>query len=405
MSDVVDSTMNFAIDTETPDSIPLSFGSSREHNSKDRRRLKRTNDNGCKKMTIKWLLSIAALFCPTVHSFAIDKLSNYFTGEIASDEQVQFFPTIANRLNCTHWVIPVHGWIYEPELDSKKRKLAIKGMGKLFKVNDEIEKMYLNRRIMPFVADNQSMKYVRVRFDGDDLSHKVKRSSKDGHFVHHLEIHEDKLHSKNGMVSYCAVDEARGFQGNVHLIQDEGVSIISDIDDTVKITNYLDKKEFYKNTFLREFKAVDGMQQLLQKCKRHYRDCSIHYVSASPYQLYEALSTFFREEGFPEATFHLKRIRIKDRSLLKFFEDPFEYKLQQIEPILQTFPNRKCILIGDSGEKDPEIYKELIMKYPEQIEKIWIRNVNGATDERMEGVDREKWRYFDDGYDLIKDLK
>lgn len=350
------------------------------------------------------LLVLAAALLQTSDSFSIDKLTNYFTGRIAADERVQFFPTIANRINSTHYLIPIHGWIYQPEHDSKKRKLAIKGMGKLFRVDDEIEKMYLNKRIMPFVVDNQSMKYVRIQFDGDDKSHKIKRSAKDGHFVHHLQIHQEHLHRENGMVSYRAVNEARDFQGNVHLIDDEGVSIISDIDDTVKITNYLDKKEFYRNSFLREFKAVDGMQQLLQKCKRHCNNCSIHYVSASPYQFYEALSTFFRDEGFPEATFHMKRIRIRDRSLLKFFEDPFEYKLQQIEPILQTFPKRKFILIGDSGEKDPEVYKELLSKYPDQIERIWIRNVNEATDERMEGVDRGKWRYFDDGFDLMKEL-
>ena len=361
-------------------------------------------------MMIRRLLFLIPLYCSptTISAFAIiDKLPNYFNGRVASDERVQFFPTIASRINSTHWLIPIHGWIYEPELDSKKRKLVIKGMGKLFRVDDETEKMYLNKRIMPFVADNKSMKYVKIQFHGEEdggESHRVKRSSKDGHFVNYLEVPEGHLRHNNGIVSYHAVNEARNFEGHVHLVQEEGVSIISDIDDTIKVTNYLDKKEFYKNTFLREFKAVDGMQQLLQKCKRHYHNCSIHYVSASPYQLYEALSTFFREEGFPEATYHLKRIRIKDKTLFKFFEDPFEYKLQQIEPIIQSFPKRKFVLIGDSGEKDPEIYKELFMKYPDQIEKIWIRNVNGATEERMEGVDKEKWRYFNDGYDLMKEL-
>ena len=187
------------------------------------------------------------------------------------------------------------------------------------------------------------------------------------------------------------------------MVPSEGVSIISDIDDTLKVTNYLNKKEFYKNSFLRPFKAVDGMQLLLSKCKRHSNNCCIHYGSASPYQLYEELSNFFKEEGFPDATFHLKRIRIKDKSLFQLFADPLEYKLKQIEPILTMFPKRTFILIGDSGERDPEVYKELFVRYPDQIEKIWIRNVNGAEDERMKGVPREKWRYFSDGFDLLND--
>ncbi|KAL3780074.1 hypothetical protein HJC23_007323 [Cyclotella cryptica] len=340
-----------------------------------------------------------------VHAFAIDKLPNYFTGRIASDERVVFFPTVASQINTTHWLISIHGWIYEPEYDSKKRKLAIKGMGKLFRVDDDMEKHYLNRRIMPFIADNQSMKYVNIKFDGDDVIRKIKRSSKDGHFIHHLQIHKDNLHpDERGIVSYRAVDDDRIFQGHVHLVKEEGTSIISDIDDTVKITNYLDKKEFMKNTFLRQFKAVEGMQQLFVQCKRHFNDCTIHFVSASPYQLYEELHNFIREEGFPEATFHLKRIRIKDKSLMKLFADPLEYKLHQIEPLLQMFPRRKFILIGDSGEKDPEVYKELMRRYPDQIEKIWIRNVNEAGDGRMEGVPREKWRFFNDGLELMNEL-
>jgi phosphatidate phosphatase APP1 len=355
-----------------------------------------------------WALFAAALCPPTINAFAnafnIDKLPNYFTGRIASDERVQFFPTLASQINNTHWLVPIHGWIYEPEYDSKKRKLAIRGMEKLFRVKDEVEKEYLNRRIMPFVSDNKSMKYVRIQFDGDDASYNVARSKKDGHFVKRLTVHRDHLHANDGLVSYRAVDEARTFEGHVHLIQEEGISIISDIDDTVKDTNYLNKKEFYKNTFLRPFRAVDGMQQLLTKCKNHYNNCSIHYVSASPYQLYEDLSTFFREEGFPEATFHLKRIRIKDKSLFDFWADPLEYKLRHIEPLMTMFPRRKFILIGDSGEKDPEVYKELFAKYPGQIEKIWIRNVNGVGEERMEGVPREKWAYFSDGFDLMNEV-
>jgi phosphatidate phosphatase APP1 len=78
-----------------------------------------------------------------------------------------------------------------------------------------------------------------------------------------------------------------------------------------------------------------------------------------------------------------------------------DYKLRQIEPLLKTYPMRKFILIGDSGEKDPEIYAELSRRYPGRIEQIWIRNVNDANASRMEGVDPRVWRYFRDGHDLI----
>ncbi|KAL7542907.1 hypothetical protein ACHAXR_012209 [Thalassiosira sp. AJA248-18] len=345
-----------------------------------------------------WSSPPLLLFVPTL-LLSFNKVPNYLTGKIASDERVVFFPTAANRINETHWHVPIHGWIFEPELESKKRLALIKGVGKLFQVTDEDEKRLLKRRLMPFSVDNKSLKYLNIKVG--HTVHRLPRSPKDGHIISHLTLHDDELHPKNGIVHYEAMDRDRTFAGSIHLLPPSGISIISDIDDTVKITNYLDKKEFYKNTFLREFREVPGMKDLFQKCKSQHDNCSFHFVSASPYQLFEELSGFFERVGFPSATYHLKRIRVKDKTLLQLFADPKDYKLRQIEPLLASFPQRKFILIGDSGEKDPEVYAELYRRYPDQIDKIWIRNVNNANETRMEGVDPERWRYFSDGHDLM----
>lgn len=336
---------------------------------------------------------------------SLNKVPNYLTGKIASDERVVFFPTAANKINETHWHVPIHGWIFEPELQSRKRKLAMKGLEKLFRVSDAEEKRLLTRRFMPFTVDNKSMQYVNIKV-GNNI-HRLPRSSKDGHFVGHLQLHADQLDCDgDGIVHYEAVVErGRNFPGEIYLLPPTGTSIISDIDDTVKMTNYLNKKEFYKNTFLREFREVPGMKELFRGLQSRYdNNCYLHYVSASPYQLFEELDNFFRIKGFPSATYHLKRIRVKDKTLLQLFADPEDYKLRQITPILNTFPQRKFILIGDSGEKDCEVYSELYRRYPKQIEKIWIRNVNDANATRMEGVHPDKWRYFSDGHELIRDL-
>ena len=338
-------------------------------------------------------------------SSSIRKIPNFLTGKIASDERVIFFPTVGSRINETHWSAHIHGWIFEPETESRKRKVAIRGLGKVLDVKTDTEGgKLLKRRLMPFTVDNQSMKFVLVKVgnNGTGGIHRLPRSTKNGHFVGHVTLHHDELHdAEDGMVTYRAVDRDRIFEGFIHLLQSTGTSIISDIDDTVKITNYLDKKEFLKNTFLREFVEVPGMKELFHRCKSNYDNCSFHYVSASPYQLFEELQEFFVRVGFPSGSFHLKTIRIKDRTLLQLFADPMDYKLRQIEPLLKTYPMRKFILIGDSGEKDPEIYAELYRRYPGRIEQIWIRNVNNANASRMEGVDPRVWRYFRDGHDLI----
>lgn len=336
--------------------------------------------------------------------FALNKVPNYWTGKIASDERVVFFPTAANKINSTHWNVPIHGWRFKPELESKKRKALIKALGKVFKIENEEEKRILKQRVMPFTVDNKSMKYMKINIG--NVSHRLPRSKKNGHFKVDLTLDENELnyHSSStndnhdNTVTFEAVDDKeRIFPGLIHLISPTGISIVSDIDDTVKISNYLDKKEFYRNTFTREFEAVPGMVQLFQNFQSKYENCHFHYVSAAPYQLFEELYKFFQNAGFPPATFHLKKIRVKDKTLLQLLADPLDYKLRQIEPLLKTYPNRKFILIGDSGEKDPEVYSELFAKYPTQIEKIWIRNVNNATAARMDGVHPDRWQYFDYG--------
>ena len=56
----------------------------------------------------------------------------------------------------------------------------------------------------------------------------------------------------------------------------------------------------------------------------------------------------------------------------------FRQKVAQISKIIETFPDRKFILAGDSGEQDPEVYRTIKEKFPEQIQAIWIRDIVNA---------------------------
>jgi len=350
------------------------------------------------------------------------KIPNYWTGRIAPDERVVFFPTASHQVNATHWSVPIHGWIFEPELDSKKRQAFVKSLGRLvFPENtSRHEKETLKRRILPFVADNQSKKYVTIRFEGVAKIHKLPRSAKDGHFETTLVLHRDDLLPSNRegtsadggdmvAVPFEALNaNGRSFAGVTHLVPPTGVSVISDIDDTVKITNYLDKKKFLQNTFVRDFCAVPGMPEAYRKLVHDCDNVAVHYVSASPYQLYEELEAFFKDASFPATTsVHLKRIRVKDPSVLRLLQDPLEYKLGQIEPLLEAFPDRTFVLVGDTGEKDPEVYARLCRSHPEsRIRSICLRNVDGSTAKRMEDLLGENsptaWEYFEDGSDFGK---
>jgi phosphatidate phosphatase APP1 len=151
-----------------------------------------------------------------------------------------------------------------------------------------------------------------------------------------------------------------------------------------------------RNSFLREFKAVDGMAKMYQQLAS--RGATFHYVSASPWQLYPPLSEFMAKDSFPAGSFHMKYFRLKDRSALQMLASQNKYKPAVIEKILADFPKRRFILVGDSGEQDPEIYGELARKFPRQVAKILVRDVQDLSsyDERFkkafDEVPQDRWK-------------
>jgi phosphatidate phosphatase APP1 len=45
---------------------------------------------------------------------------------------------------------------------------------------------------------------------------------------------------------------------------------------------------------------------------------------------------------------------------------------------MEHLPGRRYILIGDSGELDPEVFSHLKARFPDQVQKIVIRDVVAA---------------------------
>lgn len=78
-------------------------------------------------------------------------------------------------------------------------------------------------------------------------------------------------------------DRLKAFKCTIYVLAAHGVSVISDIDDTIKITKVLSKRALLKHTFYNYFEPVEGMSELYQKWSE--QKCQFHYVSASPWQL------------------------------------------------------------------------------------------------------------------------
>ena len=124
-----------------------------------------------------------------------------------------------------------------------------------------------------------------------------------------------------------------------------------------------------------------------------------HYVSGGPWQLYDGLTKFLFENdsAFPIGSMHMKNVRTNltesesYKDILKLIEGgaTIEQKLKQISQIISHFPDRHFILIGDSGEHDPEVFAKIKQKFPQQIKEIRIRDIlndKKCHPERLKGM-------------------
>jgi phosphatidate phosphatase APP1 len=55
------------------------------------------------------------------------------------------------------------------------------------------------------------------------------------------------------------------------------------------------------------------------------------------------------------------------------------HKIATIRQILDTYPALPFLLIGDSGQEDPEIYREVVRLYPNRILAMYIRNIRRSA--------------------------
>jgi len=119
------------------------------------------------------------------------------------------------------------------------------------------------------------------------------------------------LPQNNLRISFEAVTrpkDSRRFESKIHLIAQQGTSIISDIDDTIKISEIRNKSTLLANTFKRPFQTVPGMAQFYRTLAQQ-EQTTFHYISASPWQLYQPLANFLKDNEFPSGSFHLRLFR------------------------------------------------------------------------------------------------
>ncbi len=344
--------------------------------------------------------SLASLKNKLVLIFILFQLSACSGSPLKNDEDVQFFPTSANQISDTEWNIPIHHWVFEKEDKSITRKVTQKLLSEAIESlgvsQEQASSPVVRQRLMWFLVDNKRKKEIEINLNGTVKN--LNPTAPNGHANTNIKLQNTE--KRGGWLSYKAVNSPKNkhiYTGEVQFIPKTGLSVISDIDDTIKISEVLNKKELIKNIFVRPYRTTKGFPAYYKKLKS--QGAYFHYVSASPWQLQPSLKPFM-DLNYPKGTVTLRNFRIKDSSLLAFFKPSAEYKIKNIKKIIQRYPKHQFILIGDSGEHDPEVYAEIYKQFPKNIKAIQIRAVENSdlSDERFsvtfKAVPKSIWQVF-----------
>ena len=343
--------------------------------------------------------------------------------ELSGDDTVVLFPSLGHLdRDGQSWRIAVHGEVFAPGPAgvgkvSIGKRIMLKLLRRAMKVPEEaLETDIFRDRIARFLARDRAGRQIVVRL-GDAKHVLPKASRRNGHFSGAVQlasgIAPPAAATGCGDAMRMTIDifspagDRLVASGHAFLLPARGVSVISDIDDTLKHSFVACKRTLLANTFLREFEPVAGMAGLF----RGWADggATFHYVSSSPWQLYRHLAEHLQAQGFPDGSYHLRAFRLRDHVIGRILRLRRSGKASVIRTILKMFPERKFLLVGDSGELDPEIYGAMARKFPNQVAGIYIRQVGtrGTGPIRYQkafrGVPYEVVRLFHESAELAED--
>ncbi|CAF0878562.1 unnamed protein product [Rotaria sp. Silwood1] len=329
-----------------------------------------------------------------------------------SKKDLILLPSVAfrdhSKISSTDWILSNHGWYYkEDPLQAELLESTLeKVIGKDLDIN----------RIKLFTADGQENENLCIfNFNQSICTY----TNDEGRIKNTFQISEneiDRLVQSDGngakiLYQLSVVNKNIRATGEVYLCDDDGITFLSDIDDTIKITGVTSSKETLQNTFTDNYKSVPGMPDIYRYWQKKY-NATFAYLTASPDQLYPFLREFFNREIYPLGSFHTRHFTWFDKNFISFFmsNSYITSKTETISMFLNNTSKRIFILLGDIFQKDPEIYASIYMKYPNRIEKIFIRKYKNDTigQQRLEqvfnNIPEKKWATFEIGSDLPKDI-
>lgn len=296
---------------------------------------------------------------------------------------------------------------------------VVSGIVHELQISDEdiATKKRITERVQPFVDTILPKRTLRISIDGKE-EQTLGPSNYSGISAGLHQLHFSPSPQLSPFMSNAVnVPPPFGLPALTIPAEERGWGIISDVDDTIKITQTPSPLGILHSTFVVENpNPVPGMPALYAHIQATLQNPPFFYLSASPYNLYPFLRQF-REAHYPPGTIILRDASWQNLGglIASLNENTQEYKVDRMVKIHSWFPHRRMVCIGDSTQADPESYGEIARRFPGWIRAIYIRRVKGIAEmdeqrknsnerfqKAFEGLDHTLWAIFDDASELAE---
>ncbi|KAI6084227.1 hypothetical protein F4821DRAFT_243242 [Hypoxylon rubiginosum] len=181
-----------------------------------------------------------------------------------------------------------------------------------------------------------------------------------------------------------------------YLVPPTGFTIISDIDDILRVTKIYDPKEGLLNSFARAFTPWMNMPDIYANWSATIPDFHFHYLTTTPEQVTRNYMEFIYKT-YPLGSFDTRPLNFSDVSAT------LSIRKALLDKIFQTFPQRKFVLVADTSNSDVmKDYPQLVRDYPGQVQCIFLRNTTATDDSDLfpydtsgfDGIDQKQYMFF-----------
>ncbi len=154
--------------------------------------------------------------------------------------------------------------------------------------------------------------------------------------------------------------------------------LVSDIDDTVMVTNVPRPLLASWNALVRNESArqpVPGMAVLYDRLTRDVPTAPVFYLSTGAWNSEPALVRFLTRHGYPRGPLLLTDWGPTQTG---WFRSGRDHKRSELRRLVHDFPAIAWLLVGDDGQHDPHLYGEMAREHPDRVRAIVIRRLTPA---------------------------